>query len=171
MNNSHLHLVVNHLPIIFPIIGIILLLIGIFAKSEITKKNSYLIFFLGAITSVIAMATGEGAEETAEHLQGISENLIHTHEESAELFAGLSYFLGAVSLVALYSSFKNYIFSKYLSYFTLIIALTTMFFAQKAGNTGGQIRHTEIRNGANVQNDDQNEKGDKNSENHEKDED
>jgi uncharacterized membrane protein len=163
MNNAHLHLVFNHLPIIFPIVGIIVLFIGIFIKSEVSKRNSYLIFILGAIASVAAMATGEGAEETVEKLAGISENLIKTHEEAAELFAGLSYVLGVTSLLSLIISFKNASLSKFSPFVVLIMALITLFFAQKAGNTGGEIRHSEIRNGATVQNAEQdateNEKG------------
>ena len=65
MDELHLHLVVNHLPIIFPIVGTIILLIGIFSKSEVTKRNAYIIFILGAITSMVAMGTGEGAEDSA----------------------------------------------------------------------------------------------------------
>ena len=46
-----------------------------------------------------------------------------------------------------------------------------IYFAQKAGNTGGEIRHTEIRNGATVQNGDHDENGGENNqkgeENHE----
>lgn len=155
MNNAHLHLVVNHLPIIFPIVGIIILFIGIFTKSETSKRNSYIIFILGAIASIIAMATGEGAEETVEHIADVSENLIKNHEESAELFAGISYVLGGFSLLALVSSFKNFSIAKFSPFVVGILAVSTLFFAQKAGNSGGEIRHTEIRSGATVQNADQ----------------
>ena len=152
MNNSHLHLVVNHLPIIFPMVGIILLFIGIFTKSEVTKRNAYIIFMLGAITSILAMATGENAEEAIENLPSVSENLIHTHEEAAELFAGLSYVLGGFSLFAHFSSWKKYSICKFAPYVVGLFAIATLFFAQKAGNTGGEIRHSEIRSGASVQN-------------------
>ena len=145
MNNSHLHLVVNHLPIIFPMVGIILLFIGIFTKSEVTKRNAYIIFMLGAITSILAMATGENAEEAIENLPGVSENLIHTHEEAAELFAGLSYVLGGFSFFAHFSSWKKYSICKFAPYVVGSFAIATLFFAQKAGTTGGEIRHTEIR--------------------------
>ena len=155
MNNTHLHLVVNHLPIIFPIVGIIILLIGVFTKSEISKRNAYIIFILGAIASVAAMATGEGAEEGVEHLAGVSENLIKTHEEAAEIFAVLSYVLGAVSLVALVSSLKNFKLSKFAPAAVGLLAVASLYFAQEAGRTGGEIRHTEIRSGASVQNSDQ----------------
>ncbi|MGL6038806.1 MAG: hypothetical protein ACRC0E_07965 [Soonwooa sp.] len=146
MNNAHLHLVVNHLPIIFPIVGIILLLIGIFIKSDTTKRNSYLVFILGAAASMVAMATGEGAEKAVENLPGISRQLIKIHEESAELFAGLSYVLGSVSALSWFADFRKYSFAKFLPFAVLLLSLATIFFAQKVGTVGGEIRHTEIRN-------------------------
>ena len=152
MNNTHLHLVVNHLPIIFPLVGTVLLVIGIFTKTEVSKRNAYFTFILGALASIAAMATGEGAEEGVENLPGVAESLIKTHEEAAELFAGLSYFLGGVSMVALLASFKNYAFSRAMPFIVGVFALATLFFAQKAGTTGGEIRHTEIRSGASGQN-------------------
>ncbi len=163
MNNAHLHLVVNHLPIIFPIVGIIILLIGVFTKSEVSKRNAYTIFILGAIASIAAMATGEGAEEAVENISGVSESLIKTHEEAAELFAGLSYLLGGVSLIALISNLRNFGINKLMPFVVLIITAATLYFAQEAGRTGGEIRHTEIRSGATVQNGDQGENGGENN--------
>ncbi|ROI10679.1 hypothetical protein EGI11_01950 [Chryseobacterium sp. H3056] len=148
MNNTHLHLVVNHLPIIFPIVGIVLLIIGFFAKSEVSKRNAYIIFILGALASIAAMATGEGAEEGVEHLPGVAESLIKTHEEAAELFAGFSYFVGGLSALALFASLKDYTFSKIMPVLVGVFSLASLFFAQKAGTTGGEIRHTEIRSDA-----------------------
>ncbi|MBU8881907.1 hypothetical protein KSK37_02295 [Kaistella sp. DKR-2] len=162
MNNTHLHLVVNHLPIIFPVAGLIILLIGIFTKTEISKRNAYITFILGALASVAAMATGESAEEGVEHLPGVAESLIKTHEEAAELFAGLSYVLGGLSAGALFASFKSYTFSKIMPFVVGLFALATLFFAQKAGTTGGEIRHTEIRSGSAVQNGNTSEHGDDN---------
>lgn len=42
MNEAHFHLVVNHLPIIFPIVGVIVWLTGFFSKSEAVK---HILFF------------------------------------------------------------------------------------------------------------------------------
>lgn len=147
MDELHLHLVVNHLPIIFPIVGIIILLIGIFSKSKVTKRNAYVIFILGAITSAVAMGTGEAAENSATKIAGLSENLIEIHEEISEIFAGLTYALGAVSLVALIASFKNFVISKYAPYIVGLLAIIALFLAQKVGTTGGEIKHNEIRTG------------------------
>ena len=147
MDELHLHLVVNHLPIIFPIVGIIILLIGIFSKSEVTKRNAYIIFILGAFTSIAAMGTGEGAEDSATKIAGLSENMIKKHEEVSEIFAALTYVLGVISLVALIASFRNSVISKYAPFLVGVLAVVALFFAQKAGTTGGEIRHTEIRTG------------------------
>ena len=40
MNNAHLHLVVNHLPIRFPIVGVIILLIAIFTQSDVSAMQN-----------------------------------------------------------------------------------------------------------------------------------
>lgn len=152
MNNAHLYLVVNHLPIIFPIVGVIILLISIFTKSDVSKRNAYIVFILGAVASVAAMATGEGAEDAIENIQGVSENLMHRHEEAAEIFAGMSYFLGAVSLLGFLTSYRNFSLDKLMPVTILIVAGVSLYFAQEAGRTGGEIRHTEIRSGANIQN-------------------
>ena len=152
MNNAHLHLVVNHLPIIFPVVGVIILLIGIITKSDVSKRNAYIVFVLGAAASVAAMATGEGAEDAIENIQGVSENLMHRHEEAAEIFAGMSYFLGAVSLLGFLTSYRNFSLDKLMPVTILIVAGVSLYFAQEAGRTGGEIRHTEIRSGANIQN-------------------
>lgn len=152
MNNAHLHLVVNHLPIIFPIVGVIILLIAIFTKSDVSKRNAYIVFILGAVASVAAMATGEGAEDAIENIQGVSENLMHRHEEAAEIFAGMSYFLGAVSLLGFLTSYRNFSLDKLMPVTILIVAGVSLYFAQEAGRTGGEIRHAEIRSAANIQN-------------------
>lgn len=152
MNNVHLHLVFNHLPIIFPLVGFIVLLTGFFTKNETVKRTSFFVFILGAIASVAAMATGENAEEAVEKLPGVTENLINSHEEAAELFALFSYILGGVSLLGVYLSYKNFKFSKIVSYVIVLLTVITLYFAQQAGNTGGQIRHTEIRNTTTVSN-------------------
>ena len=55
MNGAHFHLVVNHLPIIFPIVGLIVLAVGIGFKSEMVKRTAYFVFSIGAITDAIAM--------------------------------------------------------------------------------------------------------------------
>jgi uncharacterized membrane protein len=147
MNQAHFHLVVNHLPIILPFAGLIVLTGGLLFKSELVKRMSYFLFVLSAIATVLAMSSGEGAEEIAESLPGVTENFIHEHEEKAELFAIFSYLLGASSIVGLWASWKAKRFSVAFSYLILAMSLVVLFLGKQTGTSGGEIRHTEIRSG------------------------
>jgi uncharacterized membrane protein len=146
MNQAHYHLLVNHLPIIIPIIGFLVMLGGIIFKSNDIKKAAFLIFVLGAICTFPAAATGDGAEEIVENLPGVSEQIIHTHEEAAEVFIILSYILGVVSLAGFLATWKQKSYATIFTYVVLIYAAVVLFFASRTGTTGGEIRHSEIRN-------------------------
>ena len=150
MNGVHWHLVVNHFPIIFPVVGVIAMITGLISKSEAVKRTAFLIFILGALASISAMTTGEGAEEIVEKINGVSENFIKTHEETAETFAMLSYILGSISLLGLWASFKQKTISNVITISTLLFAFVVLFYGKQTGTTGGEIRHTEIRDGNNV---------------------
>jgi uncharacterized membrane protein len=150
MNGSHWHLVVNHLPIIFPIVGVIVLVTGLISKSEAVKRTAFMIFIFSAFASIAAMTTGEGAEEVVEKINGVTENYIKIHEETAETFTILSYILGGISLLGLWASFKQKTYSYIISIAISVFAFVILFFAKQTGTTGGEIRHTEIRNGNNV---------------------
>jgi hypothetical protein len=109
-----------------------------------------MIFIFGALAAIAAMNTGEGAEEVVENLSGVTENYIKSHEETAETFALLSYILGGLSLIGLWASFKEKTFTNLITIGTLVFALVVLFFAKQTGTTGGEIRHTEIRNGYSI---------------------
>lgn len=145
MNDVHFHLIVNHFPIIFPIVGTLILALGLFLHSDVTKRIAYLLYVLGGIASIAAMSTGEGAEDIVEKLVADSDSYIERHEEASEVFAILSYLLGFLSLVGIWVSFRIKSLDKSISIFVIAFALVTLFFAQKAGTSGGEIRHTEIR--------------------------
>jgi len=144
MNQAHFHLVVNHLPIIVPIVGVLVMLAGLVLKSEVIQRTAYGIFILGAICTIPAFVSGEGAEEVLEKIQGVSHKLIHEHEEKAETFALISYLLGAVALLGLWANWKKKSFSKLISYVVVLLSFVVIFFAQQTGTSGGEIRHPEI---------------------------
>jgi len=145
MNAAHFHLVVNHLPIIFPIVGIIVLLTGLLIKSDPVKRTAYLIFIIGSLASVAAMVSGEGAEDVVKNISGVTESFIERHEEKAKLFSILTYFLGGLSLIGLWVNFRQKSFSNIIAIAVLIFAFVVIYFGKLTGTSGGEIRHTEIR--------------------------
>ncbi|PKQ68624.1 hypothetical protein [Raineya orbicola] len=145
MNQAHFHLIVNHLPIIAPVIGLLVLLGGLVIKSEIAKRTAFLIFIFGAICTLPAFLSGEGAEDVLEKMSDVSHQLIHEHEEKAEIFAWASYLLGILASISLWASWKQKAFAKLMSYAVLAFSFLVMFLASQAGTSGGEIRHPEIR--------------------------
>ncbi len=145
MNQAHFHLVVNHLPIIVPMIGLLVLLGGLAVKSEIVKRTAFVIFIFGAICTIPAFVSGEGAEEILEKTADVSHQLIHEHEEKAEKFAWASYLLGVLAAIGLWANWKQKPFAKILSYVVIALAALVMFLAAQTGTSGGEIRHPEIR--------------------------
>ena len=145
MNDAHLHLLVNHFPIIGTIFGLGILITGIILKNNVIKNVAYVLFIISAIFAAVSMATGEGAEEIAENLPSVTDQLIHEHEEMAEKLALVLYGLGAVSLLGLFLNFRKHTLANLISYLVVIIAVAGVVLGKLAGTTGGEIRHTEIR--------------------------
>lgn len=149
MNNAHFHLVINHLPMVCLLIGALVLIAGIVLKKTEVKLTALGILIFAAVTSPIALYTGEGAEDVVENLEGISEGLIHTHEEYAESFNTLTLILGGLALLTFVAEMKKVSFSKYLMILCLAIAIADGVLASYVGISGGEIRHSEIREDAN----------------------
>jgi hypothetical protein len=146
MNDAHLHLLFNHLPIVSSLIGLLILAAGIFLKQGIVRKTAFAVLIFSALVTLPAFFTGEGAEEIVEELPGISHNLIHEHEEAAELALWLSEALGILALIAFYLEYIQHKLSGMANLFTLIFSIGTFVSFAKTGNTGGEIHHPEISN-------------------------
>lgn len=146
MNDAHLHMVFNHFPIIGTIFGLGILITGIVTKNKSIKNVSYVLFIIAAITAYISMSTGEGAEELVEDLPSVGKKIIHDHEEIAEKLALVLYLLGAVSMLGLYTTSKNHSKAKLVSFIVAVIAAAGIVLGKFVGTSGGEIRHTEIRN-------------------------
>ncbi|TYB74375.1 hypothetical protein ES674_14050 [Bizionia myxarmorum] len=150
MNDAHFHLVVTHLPIVGVLVGFLVLLSGYIIKSPQVKTTALGIFIFSALTAIAAFYTGEGAEQIVENLPGISETLIHNHEELAELFFTMMLVLGGASLLTLFLQFKKFPFVKHAFGLVLLLSISCIIISKYVGTTGGEITHIEIRNDANV---------------------
>ena len=149
MNDAHLHMVFNHFPIIGLFFGIGILAYGIIKKQAILVNTAYVMFIVCMIMAKATMMTGEGAEEIVEEL-GISHDLIHEHEEIAETFMKVLYALGILSILGLVANVKKHEKASIFSYVVIILAIGSAVLSKNVGTSGGEIRHTEIRENANI---------------------
>ena len=144
MNDAHLHMVFNHFPIIGLFFGIGILVYGIIKKQTILVNTAYVMFIVCMIMAKATMMTGEGAEEIVEEL-GISHDIIHEHEELAETFMKILYGLGILSILGLIANLKKHSKAAIVSYVVLVLAIGSAILSKNVGTSGGEIRHTEIR--------------------------
>ena len=145
MNDAHLHLMVNHFPIIGLIFGFGILISGLYFRNNGIKNTAYSVFIVAAITAFLSMYTGEGAEELVEDLPNIGHHIVHEHEEYAEKLALILYALGVLSILGFYLNVKTHAKARLVSVIILVTAAVGLIFALKTGTSGGEIRHTEIR--------------------------
>ena len=149
MDATHLHLVLTHFPIIGIILGIGILAYGHYIRNIEVQKVALATFILMAILTIPVFVTGEEAEETVEHIAGISEQLIENHEELAEKAIWLMGLLGILSIISFYAIIKKISFAKTAILVTLVVSLATFGLFTQVGYLGGQIRHSEIRTESN----------------------
>src|SRR5690606_470146 len=107
MDQTHLHLVITHLPIFGSLLGGFVLAYGLWARSDHTKIAAYYVFIFSAIGAGIAYLTGEAAEETVETIHGITENTIDVHEDFAVLALISLLTLGVGAVFGLFLTLKK----------------------------------------------------------------
>lgn len=146
MNPAHLHLLVNHFPLIGFVFSILLLSIGLLRLNKDFVNAALLIILISGILSIITYLTGEPAEEVIKKLPNFSENLVEAHEEAAELAI---WFIGATTLLSgasIWLAIKRIFPPKGLLIAILALNLITLISIGRTNNLGGRISHPEIRN-------------------------
>jgi uncharacterized membrane protein len=144
MSQTHIHLLITHLPIFGSILGGLVLAHGLWTKSNETKIAAYNLLIISSIGAVIAYLTGEGAEETVEKIQGVSKSMIEQHADFAVYALVSLSILGIAALTGLLLSLRKSPLSRTIAIITLVISLISFGLIARTGYLGGQIRHTEI---------------------------
>jgi uncharacterized membrane protein len=144
-NPAHLHLMLNHLPVIGTAFGLGLVGWALLRRSEELKKISLGIFIIVALLAIPAYLTGEPAEELVENLPGVSKTSIEQHEEAAQVaFAGVL-IVGIAVLGGLLFFRRDKAIPNWLAIIVLVLSLIVFVLMARTANLGGLIRHTEIR--------------------------
>lgn len=145
MDATHLHLLLNHFPIIGTLIGIGVMLYGYITRSEETRKAALWTWVFMGLAAIPVYLTGEPAEETVENLAGISESMIEAHEEAAELAIWLMGVLGLLSSATLVLAWFKQPFARSAYLLSTLLSIAVFAAMARTGYLGGQIRHSEIR--------------------------
>src|SRR5688572_22131854 len=150
MSWAHVHLALNHVPVVGILVGLLVLGFGIFRRSrELTRSSFWLLAGLALIT-VFVYLTGEPAEELVEGLPGISEPLIEQHEEAALVTTVGTTILGLAAMIGLLRERGGRSAGGWYSKSVLLLAFVVTALLGWTANSGGQIRAYEIRSAREV---------------------
>lgn len=144
MSFAHVHLLLNHVPVIGLVFTIALLGWGVWRRERIVIRAAFFALAVLAVTTILVFLTGEPAEELVEGLADVSHSLIESHEEAA-LVATIA--LGGVGVAALAGLvfFRSGGPPVRFGALVLLLSLAAMSVMAYTANLGGQIRHSEIR--------------------------
>ncbi|MCX7737312.1 MAG: hypothetical protein N2319_11440 [Candidatus Kapabacteria bacterium] len=145
MNAAHLHLLLNHFPVILLIVGFVILIVGLIAKKKTLKITALVIFMCGSLITIPTYFSGGNAEDIIEDISPESKVYIEKHEDQAKIFSITFYMLGILSFIGILGISKDQKYASWFTYLILIFSAISLYFAALTGNSGGEIRHTEIR--------------------------
>lgn len=152
MNWAHVHLMLNHIPVIGIGFAVLLLAVSIARRSYELNTVALVFVILASLWAIPAYLTGEPAEGVVEDLPGVSEELIEEHEEQAEIAFILVEVSGGLALITLIARRYSDKLGQKLVILTLLVLIVSGGLIGWTANLGGKIHHEEIRSGKGSQN-------------------
>ncbi len=146
MNLAHLHLLLNHFPIIGTVVALGLFIVSFIGKNDDLKRSSLIIFAAIALLTLPAFFSGIGAQRAVRKDPLVSTAVIDRHEGAAMLALFFMLITGALALIELWKR-RRIVTEKPWSGTLLAILLFSLITAglmARVGTTGGDIRHPEI---------------------------
>jgi uncharacterized membrane protein len=147
MNGVHFHLILNHIPILGSIFGLVLIGYGLFFKNNTISIAGLVTIVIVGLFTIPAFLTGEQAEHAVEKMIGVSQSAIEEHEEQAEIAYWLMLMCGAIALGTLLSAKATQKLSPPLLWINLVMLLIVAVLMARVGYSGGTIHHPEINAG------------------------
>lgn len=142
MNGAHLHLILNHLPIVGSLVASVLLGVTAWrAPRGEADRYGYWALVATALAAILTYVSGGGAEHTVEHLAGISADAIGHHQLMAAVAMIVSVLLALFAAIPLVLGLTG---RRELAIAFLVLSLVANALYAVAGEAGGAIHHPEM---------------------------
>jgi len=146
LNGPHLHLIFNHLPVVGMVGSTLLLLVALFVPSSGARRMALFALVVTGLAGLAAYFTGDPAAHVVGHLPGIERARIHEHDQAATFGLISASIAGLLALVALLATRRGEVKRGWIIA-CLVVGLWGSAVMARVAELGGEIRHTEIRNG------------------------
>src|SRR2546428_1186100 len=149
MNLAHIHLLLNHWPIIGAFVGLFLFLVAFLANSDDLKQTSLAFFTLIALLTIPTYFSGDVANEVLKESTPLPKELINTHQGAALLSLIFMEITGAVALIGLWrfsrmSRQASGPVARWNYGVVLLLSIVTAGLITVTRHKGGAIRHSAI---------------------------
>lgn len=143
MNYPHLHLMINHLPVIGAVVALLLLGGSLVTRRRELIRLSLFVTLLVGLSVWPAFFTGDEANEQLEDVRGFDKDLMEEHEESADW--ALWFLLGtaAIAGAGLWVSRKDREVPRWAGPATMAALILSTAVVARTALLGGEIRHPE----------------------------
>ena len=140
----HVHLLLNHFPILGAAFGLVTLVAALYFRSADLRRASLVVFMLTAAAAGLAYFTGEESEEALQCAAGFAQATILRHDDAAWYAMMVAIGLGVLALVGLWRYRGSAATPRWFGPTVLALAIVTSGLMIWTGWIGGQIRHSEL---------------------------
>ena len=144
MSAAHIHLILNHVPVIGLIGALVLLAWALRRRSPEILRVALLCVVAVAVITVPVFFSGESAEEQLESTGAFPESRMESHEEAAEMALYATVASGLIALLSLGLLERRGPARGMAIGATVILSVVALGLAAVAANTGARIHHDEI---------------------------
>jgi hypothetical protein len=145
VNYPHLHLIINHVPILGSVFALLLVLWGTARGSREVRRLALWVALLAGLSVYPAYFTGEEAHEQVEDYPGFDHDATHEHEEAAEFSLIVLLASAGAAGVALFLGRGDRTEPGWARGAVLLGLVASTATVARTAWIGGEIRHEEIR--------------------------
>lgn len=144
MNAAGVHLALNNFPPIINFAALVVLVIGMGARSAAVVRTAFALMILAALFAVPTFLTGEPAEELVERIEGVNSIAIHPHED-AGMWALCVLSIEGIAALAALLKWRAGELPRWVPIAMLIVCLIGTATVFRTAYLGGKIHHPETR--------------------------
>jgi len=144
MTGAHLHLALNHVPVVLVPVAVVMLVYAMVNKSADLMKGALALLVVSTLFGAAAFLTGEPAEDSLKQIPEVSTEAIEPHEELATFAAGVTMLAGVFALIVL-MKWQPGGATPWTMIATLVVAFIAALLLAWTAYLGGRINHPELR--------------------------
>lgn len=143
MNYPHLHLMINHAPVIGAVVALLLLFWALMTRRRDFIRLALVVTLLAGLSTYPAFFTGDEAHEQLEDVEGFDHDLIHEHEDAADWALRTMLGTALIAALGLWVSRKDREVPRWAGVATLLALIFSSSVVARTAWLGGEIRHPE----------------------------